>query len=353
MTDIVPASQAPAIQNPLNRPEGLEDFDTRDQVMPTWRINHHDAKFVDSLTNAEYDTLNVVLLGLIKGRVLWPAAVQADGQGEMPLCRSYDFNTGHPVLTDSDGDPKPERFPWAASGFSQTGEPLPCSTCKLKDWGTHPTRDAPWCSEVHTFGIVLPGTEEGVYIPSLLQIQRSSLKSSRTYCSSFAGRGEPLFTVWTTLTLDKRKMGNNPYCVVQFKELQKSNAEDHPYFSASYRGIREFLTTPRQVEDEGSDDLPVQTEQPVVVQQEAAPAPQPAPEPVATAPAPQPAPAPVVAESVPAAPVAAPQPAPAPVAQAPAPAPVEAPVAAPAPPAPAPAPVAAPESSGGSVELPF
>lgn len=335
MSDIVPASQVPAIPNPLNRPEGLEDFDTRDQVMPTWRINHHDAKFVDTLSGAEYDELNVVLLGLVKGRVLWPAAVQAEGSGELPLCRSYDFSTGHPHLLDSDGDPKPDRFPWAASGFSQTSEPLPCSSCKLKDWGTHPTRDAPWCSEVHTFSLALPGAEEGTFIPSLLQIQRSSLKSSRTYCSSFAGRGEPLFTVWTNLTLDKRKMGNNPYCVIQFKEIQKTNAEDHPFFSASYRGIREYLTTPRGREEEDSTDLPVteQQQSTVVSQPEPQAQPQVVSEPV-TAPA---TPAPV--------PAAAPAP-PQPTATQPAPA-------APAPAAPTPVPEPAPAAQSGSTELPF
>lgn len=368
--------QAPAagglanpVENPLGRPEGLEDFGTRDQIMPILRIDHPNVAFEDSLSGAKYSEVTVVLLGLIKQRVLWPPNLQPEGSGEQPLCRSYNFTEGHPVLIDGKGNADPDRFPWAASGFSPITGPLPCASCKLKDWGSHPNQDKPWCSEQHSFGLLMPGSEPGTFVPCLFQLQRSGLKPSRQYLSSFANSNQPLFTVWTKITLETRKMGTNTYAVPKFMQVQATDAQLFPQFSASYRGIRDFLQTPRRNEDEGEDDagavsMGVETPEAAVIAQPeaapvaAAPAPapvaEPTPEPAAAAPAPAPAPGPAPAPM-------APQPAPAPAA---APAPAQtAPTAAPAPgpapagpfgaaaPAPA-APVAAPVAAAPAAPVP-
>lgn len=338
---VVPAPEpgALAIPNPLNRPEGLEDFGIQDQIMPVIRIEHKDAVFVDSLSQMRYEYLDCVVLGLVKGRTLWHPQVQPEGSGEMPLCRSYDFTTGIPVLVDKDRNPAPDRFPWAASGFSQTTDPLPCANCNLQKWGTHPTRDAPWCSEVHSFAIAIPTADQTSFQPSVIQIQRSSLGSSKKYGSAFAARGEPMFTAWTRLTLERKRMGSNDYCVINFEETGKTDPGVFPYFSASYRGIREFLTTPRGGgDDEGAEDLPVEGTPVEVAQSPAAP-------PAASPPVAEPAPAAEVAaqpEPVSEAPVTPPEPAPA---AAPPAAPPAAQAAPPATPAAAPAAAAPPAAS--------
>ena len=39
-------------------------------------------------------SFDVILLGRIKQRILWP--MEVGGEGEQPMCRSYDFKTGIP-----------------------------------------------------------------------------------------------------------------------------------------------------------------------------------------------------------------------------------------------------------------
>ena len=349
-------AQVPAVANPLARPEGLEDFGTEDQVMPYMRIAHKEGHFVDSLSNAEYGELNAVLLGLIKGRILWPAEVADAGDADPPLCRSYDFNVGYPSKPEKlPNGQEYERFPWEASGFPQGAPQLPCGQCPLKEWGSHPTRDAPWCSEQHTFAMLLP-TEDGNFVPCLFQLQRSGLKPSRQYLSSFANSNQPLFTVFTKLTLDRRKKGSNDFCVPKFANIGNTDVEHHEMFSNMYRSIREFLTTPRIEDDDDMEDIDLssQVQAPITVQQPVQQAPQAAPAtapeqtaPVQQAPVQQAPPAPAPAPQAPAeaAPVTPAAPAPAPQAPTPTPAPVA--PAAPVEETPQPAPPAAGIVGGG------
>lgn len=367
MTDVTPAgSNLPAIQNPLARPEGLEDFDTRDQVMPVLKINHKDAVFEDGLSGQEFKELNVVIAGLVKQRVLWPAQMKESegGQADPPLCRSYDFHEGHPSMPKVlENGQEWERFPWDAvqSVFVQGQRPLPCAECPLKEWNTHPTREAPWCSEQHTFALLFEN-EEGGFVPSLLSVQRSGLKSSRQYLSSFANAGTPLFTVRTKLTLEERKMGANPFAVPKFSRQGETDPDDHPIFSSMYRSMRDFLQTPRvQEEDTEGGEMAATTTQaaPATTPDATQTGPQAAPvttQPVQAEPVRQPAP---VQQAAPQAPVqeapAQPTPAPAPAAepaavpQTPQPAPMSAPgIAGIAPQQPAPAPTASEDD-----EIPF
>lgn len=352
MTDVANSgSQVPATQQDVNlgAPEGLEDFGTEDRVMPMLRINHQNAKFVDALSNQEYDSLDVILLGLVKQRVLWPAQMKAEEDSEPPLCRSYNFKEGHPARPEilANGT-EYDRFPWDATQFTKgESEILPCTQCPLKDWGSHPTRDAPWCSEQHTFALVIP-QEDGNMVPCLFQIQRSGLKPSRQYLSSFANANQPLFTVHTKITLEAKKMGSNPFAVPKFSRSGAVDEGYFPEFSTMYRNIREYLQTPRtRDEDEADDGMTTEVQTPVAQAPQQAPTP---PAPAAPAPAAEQA-APAPQQAAPAAPQQPAEAAPAPQA-APAPA---APQAAPQPaveetpePAPQPAPAPATPSIGGA-----
>lgn len=360
-------SQVPATQQDvnLNAPEGLEDFGTEDRVMPMLRIDHNKNVFVDALSNEEFPELNVILLGLVKQRVLWPAQMKADADGsEPPLCRSYNFQEGHPSPpeTFANGTTQ-ERFPWDATQFEPGTEIVPCSQCPLKDWGSHPTRDAPWCSEQHTFALVIPQAD-GNMVPCLFQLQRSGLKPSRQYLSSFANANQPLFTVHTQIKLDQKKYGNNPFSVPSFSRSGAVDEELYPEFSTMYRSIREYLQTPRRRDDEDvEDNLSTEVSQPAQAAPQQAPqppapaAPAPAPEPQQAAPAPEQAPqqAAPAATQQPAQTPAAPEQAPAPAAQQAAPQqPVEdTPQAAPAPSIGGQAPSAAAPASTDDDEIPF
>lgn len=237
----VPASQSDVV-------EGLEDVTSDDLVMPRLVIDHKKGKYVDSLSAEEFDSLEVVMLGLVKQRILWPAEIGENK--EAPLCRSYEFEFGHPDPTNT------ARFPWKASGFSladyQDDAPqLPCNSCKLQEWGSHPKLDRPWCAEQHVFVIMQPAGES--WTPSILTLQSTGIKPSKAYITSFQRSRSPLFTVTTHLSLSLQRRGTVEYAVPILGRGRPTDEADHPEFIENYRRIRQFLQTPR-VEVTGTED---------------------------------------------------------------------------------------------------
>jgi len=228
---------------------GLEDFDTSsDAIMPRLNIDHKRAVFVDNLSNREYNELDVILLGLVKGRILWSDEVK---EGEGPLCKSWNYNEGFPN----------EDFPWDKSGFDVTNTSeagLPCANCKLKEWGSAPNGKTPWCSETHTFPLLMD--IDGGWMPALFQTQRTGIKPSKTYLTAFARTKTPLYTVVTTLKLNALKRGSVEYAVPVFVQKEGTESEQWPYYAQQYRQIREFITTrPRFEDDDEGGSAPAAT----------------------------------------------------------------------------------------------
>lgn len=241
-TDVEPAkNNLPVTAADMGLDTGLEDFDTTDMVMPRLGIKHEDAVFVDNLTGEEHPKLKVVMLGLIKQRILWDTDVN---EGDKPLCKSYNFR---------EGMPNPATFPLAASEFAElptNGNGLPCDACKLKEWGSHPQRDTPWCSEQHTFPLLMQAGDEGNFAaPAILTVQRSAIKASKSYLTSFARSKTPLFTVVTELSLDPQKKGSVKYAVPRFVKVGATDSEEWEDFAEHYRNIRGFITTPPPEDD--------------------------------------------------------------------------------------------------------
>ena len=227
---------------------GLEDFDESDFVMPIIKINGQKGVFVDGLSGEEFPEMEVIVLGLVKNRILWEVEVSDNA----PLCKSLDFHHGMP---------NPKEFPWKASGFDQSEYPedstLPCDACHLKEWGSHPKDDKPWCSEQHTYALLQP-TASG-FAPATLTVSRSGIKPSRAYLTSFARSKEPTFIVTTKLGLNVQKRGSVIFSVPTFARGTATDAhvaddaerkELFRGFAEQYRRIREFLQTPRQPEAE-------------------------------------------------------------------------------------------------------
>lgn len=271
---------------------GLEDLGFDELVMPRIAIDHERGEFVDSLSKERWTELSCVVLGLIKQRVLWPAEMTEKAE---PLCRSLDFNVGRP---------NEKEFPWGASGFDQSGANreddgqivLPCQGCALKDWGTHPKGDNPWCSEQHVLLILIDGRS-----PALFTIQRSGLKPSRAYLSYFKTRKIPAYTAWTTISLRQERKGSNRYSVPQFAKGADTDQAQWGDFATSYRQARSFIQTPRRREDE-ADDPQAEAQQPGAhsAPLEQPPASQPADQPVPPRQQPPPSvPAPTAAASLP------------------------------------------------------
>lgn len=302
---MVPTSPAGEIEvfDPSTMDTGLEDFDpTTDGTIPRLNIDHKRAVFVDSLSKEEFSELDLILLTFVKGRILWDDDVQDDAT---PMCKSYEFKTGIPDL---------KQFPWRSSGFDEQAFAgletvvLPCDSCKLKDWGTHPKRDnAPWCGEQHTYPALqnVRDSENPLWVPVLITVQRTSLKNSKNYVQAFHRAERPLFTVVTHLSLRPQRRGQVEWVTVEFRKGEPTPSDDWVFFSRKAKQLREFVQTPRVRDDDeatASDD----SGQPEAVsqQQAASPASTPAAAQPAAAPPASPAPAPTTtpADAAPVAP---------------------------------------------------
>lgn len=279
MTDIEPArSAAVATASPMSGVEGLEDIGVTDLVLPILKINHKENGFEDSLTGEVKSSLKVIILGVVKQRILWPADPGAEGEG--PICRSYDF---------SQGIPDPDKFlsivekqkTGHPTGFSRDaiegGGPLDCGSCPLKDWGTHPRGDKPWCDEQWTVPLLVLD-DDGGYSPALISFQRTGIKPIKNYVTAFASRKQPLYVAVTRLEAVQQFKGTNPYTVPKFIKDGDSDPASWPEYSAAYNNIRGFISKPRPRRGE-EDDAPTTTTA-------SAPAPAAAPAPAEPAPAP-------------------------------------------------------------------
>ena len=241
---------------------GLEDFDVADVTIPRINLDHKEAVFVDSMTGEQYEHLDVVILGLVKQRILWGVDVD---EGEGPLCRSNDFNTGIPFVRD---------FPWKASKFEQpegTDAALDCAACPLKEWGSHPQGDKPWCTEQYTLILAIPFGES--YSPALITFQRSAVKSTKTYISAFARTRQPMFTANTRISLTQNKKGSVLYSIPSFQKLSATDESMWPDFAEQYRRIREWVQTPRSKDEKPAIEASASQSKPSTQSKPAAAAP--------------------------------------------------------------------------------
>ena len=222
---------------------GLEQFDESDFVMPRLNIQHETGLFQDNLSGEEFPEFEGILLGLIKQRILWHEDVD---KNDGPMCKSYDFELGHPDV---------KTFPFKLAGFEPSDispeGTLPCASCIAKDWGSHPSRDTPYCSEQHTLPIlqVLPG---GGVAPALLTLQRSGIRPSKAYLSGFARQRTPLFTTTTKISLTQQKRGSVNYSVPRFVKGEATDPGQYRHYAETWKQIKGFVTTPpnREAEEE-------------------------------------------------------------------------------------------------------
>lgn len=251
-------SNVPAL--PSDYETGLEDFGMEDAVIPRLSIVHKEGQFKDSLSNEQFDSITVIILGLVKQRVLWHTEVD---DGDWPMCRSTNHSTGLPNL--SDDQPKAKRFPWSASKFDPADYPpdedgvirLPCEGCALKEWGSHPDGKRPYCSEQFTLPVLYdPRGDEG-WLPAILTFQKTGLKPLKAYLSSFARNRNAAFMAVTQIGLDMQKRGQTDYSVPNFKRIGDTDEENWREYSITYRTMRDFLEAEPGSRDEGEDKTPV------------------------------------------------------------------------------------------------
>lgn len=310
MTSVQPTSESTDIVNWRANStglEGLEDFDQSDISMPRLQIDHTDGVFKHSQTEETFDELTVIILGLHKGRLMWPAEIGEGESKDSPLCKSPDFRHGFPQLDES--LPKDKRFPWEAQsaftkadlkplqvevlGVPMTTEPaLPCEECRFRQWNTDPSGKRPWCAEEWTLPLLyMEGEgEDAVWSPALFSVRRSGVKPTKTYLTPFVTRKTQTFTAVTKLGLDKFRRGSVRYCTPTFEKIGITDTADHPDYYESFRSAKEFLKQyplPKTDEDDDSGDPALNNETiedntidaDVVEEPKPQPKPQPKPEP--------------------------------------------------------------------------
>lgn len=248
-TDVEVQDTSKGVAIPVDDVEGLEDLEATDLTIPRLTIDHEGGVYVDSQTNERFEEFDCIMLGLVKQRILWPPTPGAEGEG--PLCRAVDFQTGVP-------DPAK----WvvkhngvtavSVSGFTfdevEAGN-LSCANCGLKEWDSHPNNGTPWCNEQFTFPIVRI-MEDGGMAPALISFQRTGLKACKSYVSGFKQARRPLYTAITRVTAVHQKKGTVEYVTPSFAKIGDSDPTQHPAFSQQLHQIREFITTPRTFDDD-------------------------------------------------------------------------------------------------------
>lgn len=251
-------TQVPATQADMQFANtGLEDFSTSDAVLPRIKILHQEGLWGDNLTGMKIERLRFIALGLVKQRVLFHHNVEDD---DVPMCKSSDFNLGFP----NPEAPAKKSFPWELAGFNPNDFPadaegnrqLPCSGCQLKEWGSNPTNENPYCSEQWTLPIYYDTShdESGDWSPAILTLQKSSIKPIRTYFTSFAQSNKPPFLSIGVGTLKTSQRGSVVYSVPSFTKVAESPRERWMEFSEQFADMKRFLTRPplREAVDDGS-----------------------------------------------------------------------------------------------------
>jgi hypothetical protein len=274
---------------------GLDDLGN-DLIVPRLRIKHKLGVFQSDGTGQQFPELICVILGLVRQRVLFHHVVE---DGDMPMCKSPDFQYGYPNF---DPPRKETVFPWDRAKLNPNDFPpdedgnvaIPCQSCALKEWGTHPvTSKAPYCAEQHTLPIYFAESVEELladqFYPALITVQKTGIAPSKRYLGTFKQRGVGAYTVITKITLLQQKRGQNDYCVPQFQQIGTTPQEKWTKYSEDYAGTRMFLTSARP---RTSGDDPTNTQSAPTDSASAATTP-----PVQTMQRPQPTAAPVAAQS--------------------------------------------------------
>lgn len=251
--------------------DGLEDLDSSDLTIPRLRIDHKQGVLKDGQTGQEFPEVFAVIFGLVKQRILWHPSIEND---EKPMCKSPDFLSGYPNLHPT----KPNKaFPFSTAGFDPNSAPanggllqLPCEGCKLKEWGSHPMGDKPYCSEQHTLPMLyaesLDALRAGMHSPALFTVQKSGLKPSKNYLSPFAQRKRPVYSVMTRISLKQLSAGSNPYAIPVFSTIGETNTDDWMEYSERFAAMKMFLQNSRPRGDEEPQSMTTQAYVPPTVQ---------------------------------------------------------------------------------------
>jgi hypothetical protein len=233
---------------------GLEDVSSSDIRVPRLAIEHDNGTFKNTTTNEEFPELRAVFLGLVKQRIMWDPQIDA---GDRPQCKSLDHEVGFPQLrTDI---PARKQFPWSKSNFRQEDFPpakdglisLPCESCTFNQWGKDNER--PPCSESYTFILYYQHPTSGVLSPATMAFSKSAIKAAKVYSGTFLAAKQPMFTVWTSMTLRPEARGKTRYMVPELTREGMTDAGEWRGWADAYLAMRDFMRARPRLADEIGD----------------------------------------------------------------------------------------------------
>lgn len=248
--------------------EGADSLDElKDSEIPTPRlkVNGSECVFENADTAEKYPELEVIILGLVRSRIMWPEEVKDDA---VPMCRSLDAKEGLPGV-DPDV-PVKLQFPWRKSNFERANLPIvdgsktednpegqpkaSCEACIFKDWNTEADKPGP-CTEQLTLPVYYKD-RFGNWAPGILTFARSGFTATTRYLGYIKAAKQTPFMFYTTISLEPRKRGEVDYAVPKYAKGDMTEAgEGNEYwrqYFATFNDIKEFLRRPRRIK--GADD---------------------------------------------------------------------------------------------------
>jgi hypothetical protein len=215
---------------------------------PRLRINHKDGRFVESVSDTEYDILaNVVILGFSYSRVMWKPTKPGQGfkSDEMPQCRSNDNEHGQPN-TDVE---KPVLFPWNTSVFEPTKAQvnpvynrviLDCTKCSFQIWGSDGSRPA--CGLIMNVYVMYqpPGAEQPV--TAFLSIKGAGIKPMKKFFRKVfsSGKNASPYQFMVNLALDMHTSGEVQFCTPRVEVTGTIPADHWAALSGQFSQMRDF-----------------------------------------------------------------------------------------------------------------
>lgn len=194
-------------------------------------INHKRAWFESPDGDRLGSTLDMVILGQLRSRIMWPGAF---GSKQPPVCKSDDSITGIPK----------DNFPWDESMFSEVEsnkQGLPCEKCKFKEWDKDFGRAR--CQETWTIPVLLCEDGKVQEKPLLLNLTSSGITTLRDYFTPMIAQKTHPFTYITKVKLRSVAKGvdKNPYAKPEFAISGETDPSLHNLYVSMLREIKAEL----------------------------------------------------------------------------------------------------------------
>lgn len=229
----------PAVQ-PFD--DGLGEVTQEDLIIPRLRVGQKQSDeavtgklFID-ITGDVSEEMELVLLKMNKGAVLWPKPFSRDSE---PLCKSNDFIVPDPKIKD----------PMATT----------CAECAYSKWtkGTGKKSTPPKCKETWNF-LVLDYVN---YMPAWFSLKSTALKPARKIISMLKLRGTakkiPCWGFKFQVTVEKRLDDSGDSYLPVFsslKELEADEREGIDFIHAQLAGEKAGFDEPDGGSDTGVND---------------------------------------------------------------------------------------------------